>query len=424
MTLPKIPTVNKVKEMIEDGRYLTNDDITKIKKEITNTYVFNTDSIINNTRSEIENICSKAGDIDVKLSSTVKEKAKSLFCNWETDDIPTHKITLDADIIKIVYGRGRFVGITQAAKVYWSIDGIDWNESFIYGLPWANIAYGNGKFVAVAPNYTQFAYSSDGANWSYTTAFNIMGWIDVCYGNGKFIAISSTVGNYAYSSDGINWTRGANYDITFKHICYGNGKFVVTLRYSPYIAYSSDGLSWTTCSGVETPCFNICAGKFANGNIDAINGFLATNDDSNFVFLSSDAITWTRYSTSITFSTINDIFNSFGYYFIVTNKGVYYSSNPQDNPNWELLKEDSNENYKTVCYADRRLVIAGNAGYILTYELITDLMSELYRIKYPIGSDFRRFSDLNPCKLFPCTLWDIDWIEILPDGGHPYKRIE
>jgi hypothetical protein len=31
---------------------------------------------------------------------------------------------------------------------------------------WANAAYGNGVFVAVAKNSTKAAYSADGINWS------------------------------------------------------------------------------------------------------------------------------------------------------------------------------------------------------------------------------------------------------------------
>ena len=75
---------------------------------------------------------------------------------------------------------------------------------------WTSIAYGNGKFVAIAygANSVQliegtnsFAYSDDGVNWTEITSENIDGdsscnWQTIYFGGGKFIATHNSSDAY------------------------------------------------------------------------------------------------------------------------------------------------------------------------------------------------------------------------------------
>lgn len=124
----------------------------------------------------------------------------------------------------ISYVGDKFIITTSGAPLehVYSTDGITWNEMSIglnlsFYLP--AFGYGNGMYVAVITqttykniHYNGIAfYSSDGITWTQTTMpFICSG--DVAYGNGKFIALHNYLDQYdvstdtiMYSEDGINW---------------------------------------------------------------------------------------------------------------------------------------------------------------------------------------------------------------------------
>jgi hypothetical protein len=154
----------------------------------------------------------------------------------------------------VAYGNGRFTAIATNGSntAAWSSDGVIWNTAELpAALDWSAVAYGNGKFAAVALKSARAAYSNDGgATWTLTdiSAANA-DWQDVTFGGpggiGVFVALAA--GKAAYSGDGENWTEvTANLDGENWHsVTYGNGKFVALASGSDKTASSSDGVNWT-----------------------------------------------------------------------------------------------------------------------------------------------------------------------------------
>lgn len=175
---------------------------------------------------------------------------------------------------------GIYVAISAGGPTAYSSDGVTWTQGSnliiqsqidIYGyqsVNWISIAYGNNKFVAIENNgvssagFTgqEYAYSSDGMNWTVGNLPFASNWDSVAYGDGKFVAVASfdlgfnPIGLTAYSTDGINWSTSAisNPDnLSFGDIKYANGKFVsfagCDSNFNPTqkAAYSTDGISWT-----------------------------------------------------------------------------------------------------------------------------------------------------------------------------------
>jgi len=187
----------------------------------------------------------------------------------------------------------------------------------ITGIPFGSIkdiAYGNGKFVAVGCSTDEkegrMAYSTDGINWtavqdspfSSATKYKYYYVRTVSYGNGRFVA-GGYFGNsslslhvkIAYSSDGVTWTEAA--DSTFgstwiNRIVYGGSagqeKFIAGGG-NGKMAYSTDGITWTaiTNSRLSGGILVYYAGDkwFASGK----NGQIA---------YSADGITWTAVPNS------------------------------------------------------------------------------------------------------------------------------
>jgi hypothetical protein len=78
------------------------------------------------------------------------------------------------------------------------------------------------RFVAIAQDSAQAAYSGDGIKWSSTTMPYEAAWIEVCYGNGRFVAVARDKDKGAYSDDGINWKEATMPNTAdWRNICYG-----------------------------------------------------------------------------------------------------------------------------------------------------------------------------------------------------------
>jgi hypothetical protein len=151
----------------------------------------------------------------------------------------------------------------------YSTDGITWtavtNSTFGDVLDESvirDIAYGNGKFVAIGPMGQNFkmATSTDGISWTAVTDNTLSNFFTtnapkIAYGSNKFVVVGQR-GQMAYSSDGTSWTAvtdstiwqyteggGSTYMASISDIVYGNNKFVAVGGVGK-MATSSDGVSW------------------------------------------------------------------------------------------------------------------------------------------------------------------------------------
>ena len=199
-------------------------------------------------------------------------------------------------------------------------------------MKWADIAYGepNGQPTFVAVAYiglgNRFMYSHDGINWTGSGLapgqpnpsnsadnpdgeYDSIRWNGVAYGDGKFVAIASESSSVRckYSTDGIIWYDGANglpYR-NFQSITYGepNGQsmwVVVAEKTSTEVGcayYSYDGINWVEATGVDSNGWV----KVTYGEPNGTPRFMAVADhvsspESDFTAMSSpDGINWTAF---------------------------------------------------------------------------------------------------------------------------------
>ena len=101
-------------------------------------------------------------------------------------------------------------------------------------------------FVTIGYNSDKAIYSSDGINWNQTTLPNQRLWNSIAYGNGKYVAVAESSQFMAVSSDGINWSEYYTLYGQWKSITYGNSKNIfVAITDGPIAGTSTDGISWT-----------------------------------------------------------------------------------------------------------------------------------------------------------------------------------
>jgi hypothetical protein len=173
-----------------------------------------------------------------------------------------------ADWSDIAYGNGVFVAISESDssttfRAWSSNNGATWNtNTFASGAK--AIAYGFSRFVVVEGNFSNsVAYSTNGATWTVTTLpsnddSTESNWVDIAYGNGRYVAISDSSAMAAYSFNGATWYK-SNLPATYEwsSIGYGQGVFYVT-SLGDAAASSPDGVTWTLRDGSYAP-FDITA---------------------------------------------------------------------------------------------------------------------------------------------------------------------
>ena len=98
------------------------------------------------------------------------------------------------------------------------------------------------------------AYSTNGATWTVTTLpsnddSTESNWVDIAYGNGRYVAIADSSAMAAYSFNGATWYK-SNLPATYEwsSIGYGQGVFYVT-SLGDAAATSPDGVTWTLRDG-------------------------------------------------------------------------------------------------------------------------------------------------------------------------------
>ena len=104
------------------------------------------------------------------------------------------------------------------------------------------LAYGNGRFVALATGSSIAHYSSDGITWNSTSLPASSTWASVSYGNGLFVGVSNAIApavGSVYSTDGITW-YSSNITVSADKVAYGQGVFVA-IRASSTVSYIGDG---------------------------------------------------------------------------------------------------------------------------------------------------------------------------------------
>jgi hypothetical protein len=173
---------------------------------------------------------------------------------WEDITLPSD--TAGNNWADVTYGNGRFVAVarTGTQRVMYSDDGVNWSTSSVPVLSsWRGVTYGNGTFVAVADGGTwQVIRSADGINWATSTIPEGNWWQSVAYGAGLFVAVAENGTNRIMTSpDGVTWTaRLAPNSNAWTAVTFGSSGFVAVAFGSSAnrVMVSATGTSWTAHS--------------------------------------------------------------------------------------------------------------------------------------------------------------------------------
>lgn len=256
----------------------------------------------------------------------------------------------------IAFGNGKFVAVPlYSGKAAYSTDGISWNQSEMpnYGS-WFRVAYGGGKFVSVQSGGKNAAYSEDGVNWTAATLPNSASWYSVAYGNGKFVAIAYDNSVCAYSADGVNWTASTMPSSGYWYsVAYGGGKFAAVQNGSTAAAYSEDGVNWaSTTLPSSASWFPLVYGG---------GRFVAIADSSSAAAYSEDGVNWTATTLPSSAKWYSAAYGGGKFVAVAYNSDICAYS--EDGINW-TASTMPNGWWKSTAYGGNRFVVISDNGRV------------------------------------------------------------
>lgn len=171
----------------------------------------------------------------------------------------------------VAYGQGRYVAVGDLFKT--SLDGISWTNA-----PSPNrllsITYGNNQFITVG--FDGIWGSTDGVNWSQRFSKPYLILYDVSYGDGRYVAVGydqNQVGTPPvayYSLDGFIWqSAGTLQNYSGVTVTYGQGKFLSSGSGGSFMT-STNGAAWANPGAALA--MSVEALHYANGNFLAVGG--------------------------------------------------------------------------------------------------------------------------------------------------------
>jgi hypothetical protein len=147
---------------------------------------------------------------------------------------------------------------------------------------------------------------------------------------------------------------------TYQAVTYGNGKFVAVSNGSFDLRYSSDGINWTATT---IGSFGLKGITYADGKFVAVGAEIDGVDLITNVEVSTDGISWTRYTPFTNGIGPKAITYGNGLFVVVGDTGANRVMTSPDGINWTLRSVLGNDdNWQSVAYGNNLFVAIANSG--------------------------------------------------------------
>lgn len=301
---------------------------------------------------------------------------------WAVSSLPASSTWDD-----VAYGEGRFLAVGYGSIARSMDNGKTWSSVTQQAINDArSIAYGNGVFVAAG--FGEAAFSTDsGTTWTESEVPK-GNWSAICYGGGKFVAIDTASGSSRaiYSADsGKTWRETTiSSGLVMLSICYGNGKFVVVGNQEEgdgFSACSTDGVTWNVYQIKRPAGTNVTGywrdvafgdGRFVSVNSSGQSAYSADGENWTGVTMPGDG-TWSgRDWTGIAYGSKK---------FVAMAENSEVSAYSEDGGvSWIEMALPRSITWPKIAYGDGGFVAISSTGNISVY--LPDETSVGYEVSY------------------------------------------
>lgn len=190
---------------------------------------------------------------------------------WTTD-------TSSANVLKgaAAWGPSGFVLLAKTSNYYYySTNGYTQMLGGLTGITTsscADMAYGDGKYVALRYGGNTGAYYTWGGSWTEITLPSTANWLKIVYGGEKFVAIATGSNKALWSNNAITWHESElPFSGDWNALAYGGGKYVALAKGSDKVAYSTNGESWSLTENTLPGAWNNDALEYGNGKFVVVS---------------------------------------------------------------------------------------------------------------------------------------------------------
>lgn len=276
------------------------------------------------------------------ISAEADEANNFLFDGWKesgvvvsTENLYTFLVSADRNLV------AAFTELQYIAGVDW------WICPTQISSPVTDVAYGDGKFIAIRFSTNKIFESNDGKNWVDRSVLPLSAsWTSIAYGDGKFVICSrGTAKNAVYSIDGgLTWkTTTLPYNGDFGSIAYGNGRFIAVGSGQNYVIYSTNGATWYPLTGLT----NVAAIAYGDGK------FVIVTWNSTTVYISNDGLSW--FSETLPHGGKSPLIVYGNGRFVVSflDQKVLYSTNGED---WAESSDENAVDFSDICFGSGKFI--------------------------------------------------------------------
>ena len=193
--------------------------------------------------------------------------------------------TTGRPLTDVAWGNGRFVAVGFDGTIVRSGDGDRWQEaSESAASGWlSGVVWGGDRFVAVGWN--AIVHSSDGDRWEAPGRLPSGRFRDVAWNGERFVAVGLG-GAIAHSADGSRWSEAAQVptEESLRGVAWGDGRFIA-VGDGGTIVHSADGDRWEP-AGTSATSEQLDHVAWGNGR------YVAVGDDTGVIVHSADGDRW------------------------------------------------------------------------------------------------------------------------------------
>jgi hypothetical protein len=268
---------------------------------------------------------------------------KTISYQWQQNSLSFSAASMPVSAARwrAAFGNGVFAAISSGGYAASSADGAAWTQRSIVQRGYYDIAYGNGRFVAISgyssgQSKSPVAYSSDGVSWSTAYLPTNGQWWRVAYGD-RFVAVAGT-GGFASSADGVTWALASSGIPSYtanagQVVGYGNGAWIIAQTGQNTLLRTTSFTSWTKVTLPVTASWSGIA--YGNGVWVLGNG--------TTLLTSSDGSTWTQRTLPSGVTVYNIVFGNG--VFLAIGYGSAVSAISVDGITWQSLSMPSSANW-------------------------------------------------------------------------------
>lgn len=251
----------------------------------------------------------------------------------------------------VAYGNGKFVAVAYGGDIAaYSTDGVNWISSTLpYLFNFERVVYGGGKFLAVTRGDADSLYSTDGISWSVTTLPANLEWSSSAYGDGKFVVVATNGTDVAWSTDLESWNLSIMPDYSdWSSVAYGDGKFVAVATDSHLAAYSTDGDDWDRIILPDRRDWVSVA--YGDGK------FVAVATKSAYAAYSADGVNWIESTLPVSNNWVSVAYGGGKFVAVANGSNSDIAAYSADGVNWNLSTLPASEKWNSVTYGGGKFV--------------------------------------------------------------------